>query len=398
MTRIASLVARLRAGGREAGAPLHAGAMYFGYYMALGALIPYINLYYERIGLSGVQIGALAALPVLVGVLAALLWSGAADAFHWHRGILKVALLGVCAAILALSRAQGYAALALIVAVYAVFNSPIVPLLDSAALEVAQEKRHTYGAMRVGGTIGWAISTWLMGTLIERFNIHLMFTGYVVFMGLTFVLSWAQPQRRQMLRISLYQGLRRLLLRRDFLIFLASAFLVGMTIGTMNTFYSLYMDGIGAGEGLIGLAWTVAALSEAPMMLYSGRIIRRISASGLLKIAFVTYAVRWLLLSFIYNPVLALVVQLLHGLSFGALLTGGVTYVSERTPEGLGTTAQAVFTTVAFGLASIAGSLAGGSFYDSVGMMVLFRIMSVVALAGLALFWTLDRVEAVSKG
>jgi cyanate permease len=40
--------------------------MYLGYYMAIGAFIPFINLYYARLGLSGEQIGLLAALPVLV--------------------------------------------------------------------------------------------------------------------------------------------------------------------------------------------------------------------------------------------------------------------------------------------------------------------------------------------
>jgi thiamine transporter ThiT len=47
-------------------------------------------------------------------------------------------------------------------------------------------------------------------------------------------------------------------------------------------------------------------------------------------------------------------VQLLHGLSFAAFLVSGVTFVSEQTPQGLSATAQAIYSTVAFGLASIA--------------------------------------------
>ena len=47
----------------------NAQALYCFYYMALGSYMPFINLYYERLGLSGVQIGTLAAvseLPVMV--------------------------------------------------------------------------------------------------------------------------------------------------------------------------------------------------------------------------------------------------------------------------------------------------------------------------------------------
>lgn len=65
---------------------LISGAMFFGYYMAYGSYLPFINLYYER----------------------------------------------------------------------------IIPLLDSSALEVAENKRRSYGELRVWGSIGWTLSTLLV--------------------------------------------------------------------------------------------------------------------------------------------------------------------------------------------------------------------------------------------
>jgi MFS transporter, PPP family, 3-phenylpropionic acid transporter len=53
---------------------LISSALFFGYYMALGSYLPFINLYYERLGLSGVQIGILSALPVLVAASMVLVW------------------------------------------------------------------------------------------------------------------------------------------------------------------------------------------------------------------------------------------------------------------------------------------------------------------------------------
>lgn len=366
---------------------LQARLMYLGYYLALGSFMPYINLYYERLGLSGVQIGTLAALPVLVGAVATLIWGALADALRWHRGIFRLALVLGPLAVFLLSRVSTFGALIPLVIFYALVTSPIISLMDSAALEVAEAHQLSYGDMRLWGSIGWSIATWGVGALIEHFDIHWLFYGYIGFMLLTFMVTFSLPPRRRVLQAPFGHGLRRLLAQPGFLFFLLSIFLLSVTSSGTSSFFTLYMDGIGAQEGTIGLAWTLAAWSEIPVMLGAGAIMRRISAKGLIAIAFVNYALRWLLFSFITNPIWVLVVQLMHGLSFGAFLVGSVTYLNERTPEGLSTTALAIFNTTAFSLASITGSLIGGIFYDTLGLGAMFRTFSVVTLIGLVVLW-----------
>ncbi len=360
--------------------------MYFCYYMALGAYLPFINLYYQRIGLTGVQIGTLSALPLIVASVTSVLWGGLADVLRMHRRILNIALFLAPFAAFLISQTTQFAVLIPIVIAFAFFSAPVIPLLDSAALEVAETFRGTYGGLRVWGTIGWMISTWLVGSIIERLTIYWLFYCYIAFMAISFLVSLFQPTRIQMLRSSFRFGLRQLTSHRPFLLFLASIFLLAITMGSVNYFFSLYLDGLGAGEDVIGLAWSLAALSEIPVMAFSGLFLKRLGSNGLLRISFLTYAFRWLIYSFIYLPVWVLVVQVLHGLSFAAFLVGGVTFVNEKTPEGLSTTAQAIFNTVAFGIGPIAGSLVGGYFYDTVGMMALFRVLSIVALVGLVVF------------
>lgn len=361
-------------------------AMYLGYYMAIGSYIPYINLYYERLGLSGVRIGLLAAIPVLVASTTTLVWGTIADALRWHRQILWASLLAAPFVVLMLSRARSYTALIAIVVAFALATSPIVPLLDSSALHVASAHNSSYGNIRLWGTLGWSISSWLVGVLIERTTIRVLFYGYILFILLAFFVSLRLHPRQTALQTSLKQGLRRLLLRKDLLLFLLSAFMITLTSGAVMSFFSIFLDGIGAGEGVIGMAWMLAALTEIPVMFYSRSMLQHIGARGLLIVAFATYALRWLLLSFITNPVWVLLLQLLHGFSFAAYLIGGVTYVNERTPEGLSTTAQAVFNVVTFGLASTTGSLVGGYFYDRLGMASLLRILSLIAATGLVMF------------
>ncbi|MCB0096756.1 MAG: MFS transporter, partial [Caldilineaceae bacterium] len=69
-------------------------AFYFCYFGAMAALMPFLVLYYEQIGLSGRQIAVLAALPPLMNLFAAALWNGVADAFNQHKRLQMVAIAG----------------------------------------------------------------------------------------------------------------------------------------------------------------------------------------------------------------------------------------------------------------------------------------------------------------
>jgi oligosaccharide:H+ symporter len=375
----------------------NAQALYCFYYMALGSYIPFINLYYERLGLSGVQIGTLAALPVLITATITFVWAAVADTFRLHRVILRTAFLLAPVVAYWLSQAKHFAALIPWVFAYAIVTSPISPLLDSNALEVAKDHDRSYGGLRVWGSIGWAVSTWLVGLLIESQGIRWFFYSYIVLMTVAFVFSLFQPARKLVQRSSLLHGLRELF-KVDFLLFLISAFLLTTASGGVNSFFSLYLNRIGATGGQIGFSWALAAVSELPVMLLSAVMLRRIGAEGLLVMAFLVFIVRWLLYSMIDVPVWALLVQLLHGLSFAAFLVGGVTFVSERTPPGLSATAQAIYSTVTFGLASITGSMIGGYLYDNVGMQDFFRIFSLLGIAGLTIFLMASKHKLILVG
>ncbi len=360
--------------------------LYLFYYMAIGAYLPFINLYFQRIGLTGVQIGTLSAIPLLVMSSTSVIWGGIADLLRMHRRILNISLFLSPIFAYMLSQTTHYPTLVVIVIAFAFFSAPVMPLLDSSALDVVEKFGGTYGGLRVWGTIGWMVSTWSVGALIERFNIYWLFYSYIAFMGLSFFVSLFQPTRIKLLRSSFRLGVRKLTSHPPFVLFLLSIFLLAITMGAVNYFFSLYLDDLGAGEDIIGLAWAISAISEIPVMMLSGTIINRIGARGLLRIAFLTYACRWLIYSFIQAPIWVLGVQLLHGLSFGTFHIGGVTYVNEKTPEGLSTTAQSIFSTVSYGLGPIVGSLVGGYFYDTFGLIILYRILSLVTLMGFIIF------------
>ncbi len=358
--------------------------VYLFYYMALGAFFPFINLHYRRLGVTALEIGFLSALLVPIATIGSLLWSGIADASGRHRLIAISSMVLSIGAVFVLSCARGFPGIVLWASLLAFVSSPISPLVDSAAVWAAARSGSAFGTFRVWGTIGWAVSTLVVGNLIEGLSLRWAFHGYMVFMGLTLVAAWAgedvRPGRRG---VGLRGELKIILRHRSFLVFLGSVFFLGMTFGAGNNFLSLFLDAIGASEGMIGLAWTVGALSEIPVLWWAGRLTQRLGSQGLVKLAFLTFGVRWVLLSLVPHPGWALALQALHGLSFGAFLVGGVGYTAEVTPPGLSTVALAIFNMTAFSVSSIAGSLLGGYVFDRLGGAGLFRILGIATWLGL---------------
>ncbi|NIN65423.1 MAG: MFS transporter [Anaerolineae bacterium] len=359
---------------------------YLLYFRAVGCIFPYLNLYYQRIGLSGLQIGILAAIPALVVPFASPLWGIVADSLNLHRTLLSLAVAGTIIPVLLLSASGAMIWLVPVTLVYAFFYGPIGPLIDSTALEVAEASRRSYGELRVWGTIGFIASAWALGRIMESTGLRLLFCGCALFMLGTLALSRFLPPRGQQWRGPRLRGLGVLLADRVLVLFLVSVFLLSATVAAGNNFFTLYLDGLGASEALVGLSWAIAALSEVPVMFLSGVLMRRLAARGLLFVGFAVYALRWFLYSQITSLQMILAVQLLHGLSFGAYYVGGVVYTRERAAEELSATAQALFSGTALGLAGIVGGVLGGYLYDRVGVMNLFRFCGLAATFALVLF------------
>jgi PPP family 3-phenylpropionic acid transporter len=375
---------------------LRVGSFYLLMYGAVGCLFPYLTLYYQRAGLTGRQIGVLAAITALVTQLASPLWGVVGDSRALRKWLLTAATGGAMVSAYLLSVRSSFGWLALVGMAHAFFFSPISPLVDSTALEVAAASQRSYGALRAWGTVGFILATLAVGRAVELFDLRVVFVGYALLMFGCLVLSLRFPARRHEWTGPLRRGLDLLLADRAFLIFLISAFLLTAAMRPANDFFALYLDAVGAREGMVGLTWAVAALVETPVLFFSGPVLGKLGARRLFLLACAVYAVRWFLYSQVTAPGIILVIQLLHGLSWAPYLVAGVVLTSEHAPEGLGATAQGVYSGTTMGLAAMAGSLAGGWLYDGVGVANMYRVCSLAAALALLLMLFSARARPAS--
>ena len=93
-------------------------SFYFLYYAAMASLGPFLAIYYQQLGFSGRQIGLLAAIPPLLGLISMPLWGAAADITGQSRKLLFTAIAGALVVVFFFSRATLFAAIVLLVAIF----------------------------------------------------------------------------------------------------------------------------------------------------------------------------------------------------------------------------------------------------------------------------------------
>jgi MFS family permease len=356
----------------------------FFFYGALGVLLPYQPLYYQSIGLAGEEIGLLVGLGPLMVLISGPLWGAIGDRFNLHRWLLPIATFGALLPIGLIPLTHDLTALIAVVLLQAFFGTAIGPLMDSAAVDIAETTGTSYGQIRLGGTFGFLIISPAVGWLLTRIPLVSIFYIYIGLMALSAISALALPPRQKHWQAPMWQGFRALLTQRTFSLLLIAGFLVGVAINAVQFFFPLYITSIGGDSNLLGIANAIGAISEIPILFGSRRILKRLGPLWVsVMLGTLIYAVRWLLLSFATTAPTIFLVQILHGLSFGLFIAAGVAYVESLAPGGLSATAQSLFIVATWGLGGFAGSVGGGIIFDAFGPARLFQLCSVVTFIAL---------------
>ena len=362
-----------------------ARALYFSYYAAMAAVLPYLALYYQDAGLSGAQIGVLAGLMPLMMMVGAPVWAEFADASGRHRHVLWLSLASSMVLALCLSLVGSFLPLAVLVALFAFSVAPVMPLVDHAVLEALGDDAHQYGRHRVWGAYGWGLSAPVVGWVTDRLGLSWMFYVYAAVMLVALLVAFRAPVGSAASGHRFGAGLATMLRDVRWLVFLFTVFVGGIGLSLSLNFLPLYMREIGADLTLVGLSITAATLSELPILAFGGALLVYLGPRRMLILSLLAYALRMALYPLIAVPEWILPVQLLHGPTFAVMWIAGVAYAKHLAPRGVGAAAQGLFTGVTMGLGGFAGGLFGGATYDWLGPGWMFGLAAALMLISAAL-------------
>ena len=358
---------------------------YLVYFGALGSAFPYLPVFYRELGLQLEEIGILTAIQAATQLVLGPVWGGLVDRFPKVGLTLPLAAAVATVGGLFLFLANDFASVLAGSMLLFAGLAGISPMLDARTLEtLGSAGRLRYGQVRAFGSLGFVVVSLLVGLLLESRGARTLFWVYLPCLIGTVIVTATIKRLGTSRPVSLFRGTTELLAVPGIVVFFAGFTVVWTALSATNTFYSIQIVALGGGTALVGFAWAFGALIEVPLMYAFPRLGSRFGTERLLVVGAVVLALRSVLAAVAGDALGLILIAPLEGLGFACVFVGGVTVLGARVPPALGGTAQGVFSACA-GLATIAGSAAGGAIAGAAGISGNFAAWAVIGMVGAAI-------------
>jgi PPP family 3-phenylpropionic acid transporter len=362
-----------------------------------GTQLPYLPVWLDWIGLGAREIAIIAAAPTLVRVAVTPAIAFAADRSADHRRFLVALAWGALAAALSLTQCATFWPVLFLTLVFAVAASTVMPLAETVTMAGVRTAGLDYGRMRLWGSLSFVAASFCGGLAIDRFGAQAAVWLLAGGATLTVLAAHRLPQpighgstpaaaARPRLGLADAVGLVR---SRAFTAFLLAAGTVQAAHAAFYTFGTLHWAAQGVSGGWSGTLWAIGVAVEIGLMAFSGALVRRVGAVELIVLGALASVLRWFTMGF--DPPLAalIVLQALHGVTFGATHISAFYFIAETVAERQAGTAQALYAAVA-GVAMGGAMLLSGLLYPALGGRT-YWAMAAIAVAGLAASLALRR-------
>jgi PPP family 3-phenylpropionic acid transporter len=306
--------------------------------------------------------------------------------------ILRRAYLGLALSLVAFPMVQGH--WASLIAYFGIIASMNIGATLQSITIISSARPHGDHwvlILRSMGTFGFAFSCMLSSIFADRLGFQGLYYGFAIFAILALVVSKKSGAQmppsqgpvnlRQIFSQLFEPNTRNLILG----IALANLAITGATSVISNFMH----DDIGATKSQISLAWTIATTSEMPLIWASIYFLKRFGVKGLILSGIATSTARMGLLYLVDGLGALYAIQTLHGLFFGATLSGIGIYLSRRYGDQGMQRLQFVSQSFYGGMAAAVGGVATGIIWDGWGLRSVY-LASFIALV-VALTWLMLR-------
>ncbi|MEQ1651176.1 MAG: MFS transporter [Hyphomicrobium sp.] len=375
-------------------------ALFYGaLFVVYGMHVPYTPVWLDGRGLTASQISTVMAAPFFLRLLITPGVAMAADRTGRHRIMLIVLAWASLAVVLALSQAHGFWPILLLTVPLIVAFTTIMPLTETVAVSGVRHAGLDYGRMRLWGSLTFVAASFAGGVAVAHWGSEAGI--WLVALGCVLTVLAAHVLPREALatdapednRAPWWKAEEPLMLLRQpaFVAFLCASGGVQAAHATFMTFGTLIWQKQGLSGGWIGALWAIGVFAEVALFAVSGWLVRTFGAVALLAAGAAASVVRWAAMSF--DPSLSVLVplQILHGLTYGASHIGAIHFIGKAVPVRAAGSAQALYATVAAGLAMGIATLLAGWLYANHGGGS-YWAMCAIALAALLASVQLGRV------
>lgn len=351
-------------------------------YATVITLNAYFPLYFNSIGYTNLQIGALMSVGPLLAIVANMLVGVLSDRIRNLRLMMSLLLSGQILTMALLLPTKEFSFVAVILAVFYLFQTPMIPVLDSASLLASARMNRSFASIRLFGSLGAAISSVGFGYLLNHFGSLWTVPIALASVAVAFAVSRLIGDYQSNLKKFEFAGLAQVMRKATTLAFFAVIMLVSIAHRMNEGFLSLAMREIGAPDALIGYGMLVSGICEIPMFFVLAKFGHRFRELPLLAFASLMYALRLALMAVADEPWMMIALQGMHMLTFAIFYITALRFMQAIIPDEYRASGMGVFTIFWAGMAGLVTGALGGWLFDAFGHAAVFLSGAGFALLG----------------
>ena len=394
---------------------------------------PFRVVFLDERGFSNTHIGLILTVTSLVAIVAQPLWGFVSDKIRSLKRTFIFCLITCMVLVPVLAMTQQTSLIFILMIVIMVFMSPFMAFMDTWTVQGLKTipGDHSYGSIRLWGSVGFMIVVVLLGNLATRRSTDTVFIVYFFMNLLTLLVASLisfsgstekglkrpsdKKQKTGLLKLPFQRKpasgqaeaittealsskeisnetqkgaalvdtsqvqVKELLKNKYFVLFLIASCLVNLSLMFKMTYLPQRVYYAGGDTQLYSWFMSVGAFSEIPMFYLSRLLLKRFRPIHMVLASMGFAIVHIFLLSLPLPPGAMLAIHVLQGFSYGLSVIGNVYYIDEMTPPNLKASGQTLFMAIAMGLAGMLASSLGGVMLDNLGMLTSFTLITIIS-------------------
>jgi MFS transporter, PPP family, 3-phenylpropionic acid transporter len=339
----------------------------FTMFSTFSVMVFFLPLYLTHQGMNSAQIGTVIGWGAFISMIAQPFWGVVSDRMKTIKLVLIVIIVGSLLLSTGMFAAETVMLIGLLYVAFMFFYGAAASISETLCVALAAERGLEFGKLRLWGEFGVGFSAVGLGLLVTRTGIGSIGTIFAAAIVVALVAALMLRDAKATPDPVNLAAFGRMFRQPKLLWFLALVLMIAIPHRMNDSMLAIHLERIGGSEAQLGLAWSIAAFCNIPLMLYAGRFIRRFSELGVFIAAAVIYIVRWVVVSQAASPEMLVAVQVLQGITFPLFLVSSVQYIQKLVPVELRATGMAMFAVTFIGFGGLLGSSIGGSLMEQYG-------------------------------
>lgn len=327
------------------------GFLYFLFFITMGTYTPYLNIYYERLGFNGSQMGLISAVGLILAMICSPLWGAITDKTHRYKSMIAFLLIANAISALVWFKQTFFLSVFVTSLFVSVFRSNINHLLDGLAIQFCHKEGLDFGKIRSLGSFGYLFGSFIIGNclflLFKKEGPYIYVLAFAAILAACLLIFVPSPSVETKKEVRFKENIKALIKNQDFIFITCFSFFSSMVMDScVNYIGNHVVSTLNETDFVIGLATCAMVLPEIFIMMKVNRMFQRHGVKTIYLLSCILQIIRFLCYAFVDNTSIFLLVSMVHGFMVAVGTVGNVTFIHQKVPTEMLATAMSVYGSV----------------------------------------------------